>query len=175
MDVSLLSPGSIKIKTKRGNLVFDPNVLLKTKTEANAILLLTKNFKYSDQKLEGVRLVINGGGEYEIDGIKITGVGIDDSISYLIRVENLEVLIVKASLIKKIKENIKECHAIVINADDLVEQSSIIDFSPRMIAVYGEKGSEVANTLDGKGVNKIDKIQIIREKLPEEMGITLLE
>lgn len=175
MDVVIISPNSIKIKTKRSALVVDPNQTLKTKTPADCILLLNKNFKYSDSKLEGVRIIISGTGEYEIEGVKITGYGLSENTSYLIRADNLEVLLTKASLLKKVQEILKECQVVIIDADSNFEQATIIEFSPSIVIVYGEKAGEVVGVLNGKEINKTDKVQFLREKLPEEMQVFLLE
>lgn len=174
MEIALIAQNCLKIKSKKSALVVDANPSLKTKTPADCLVLLNKEGEYSTAKLEGVRLLIKGTGEYEIEGVKISAFSSNSNVSYLIRADNLETILAKSSELKKIQEIVKECQVVILRADTIIEGALIINLSPSVVILYGEKANEVAGLLDGKNANKTDKVQIAYDKLPEEMQITLL-
>ena len=80
VDVSVLNKSSIKIRFRHSTFVVDPSSDI-GKTTSDAIVLL--NGTNSDlSKVADYRIVISGPGEYEINGVKVAGVRIDNGFVY---------------------------------------------------------------------------------------------
>lgn len=174
MEIYLISENSIRIKTKRAAIVVDPTSSLRVKISAEIIALLNKTLEYSTSKIEGMRLLIRGAGEYEVEGVKISSFGFEQELSYKFQADNLEILLSKASSLKKLQEVIKESQILILNADCVVDESSVVELSPNVVILYGEKAVDLIKNLGEKSISPSNKYQVTREKLPEEMQVILL-
>lgn len=183
MEVSLVGPNVIKIKSKHASFVIDPlltndrkSVKGFSKTAADAVLLLSGNPAQIDSsKVEGIRLTISGPGDYEVGGVKLSALLTDSSLSYHLRVDSGEVAIANANTLKSLGDKIKESPIVIVNANTMVDASHITAFSPQVLVVYGEKSEELVKTLGNDAVKKSSKVQIAPDKMPQEMEVYLLE
>lgn len=166
MDLTLLDKNSIKIKGKRATLIIDPSD--KTpKTPADAILLLGRNG--ATQRAEGFRLVVNDDGEYEVGGIKITGVSsLNSGIFYNINVDNTQVILAKTSTIEKLTDTANEAQIAILNVDSSLNEAIIAQLEAKVIVLYGEKSNEGLKALGKQDLSATRKITVGREKLPQE-------
>jgi hypothetical protein len=78
MDITLLSKNSIKIRGKKAAFIIDPLDI--QKNNADAIILLSKKADLS--KVDEYRVVISGTGEYEVAGVKISGVKAGEGVVF---------------------------------------------------------------------------------------------
>jgi hypothetical protein len=172
MDIQIFGPDSLKIKSKKTTLAVDPKSSIQ-KFEADAILLLDKNSDTT--RINDFRVIINAEGEYEISGLKISGVASQDNTIFTIISENVPTLIAKASSLGKISsEKIGEYKILIVNADSDLDQGRITAMEPRIVILYGEKAKEVAKTLGKEGAAVSSKITVSEDKLPEEMDVLIL-
>lgn len=172
MEVTLLSDTSIKIKGKQAGIVVNPQKA--TKASADAVIF-TSFTPESVSGIEGQRLIINGPGEYEIGGIKITGYRVADALSYLIIVDGVDVAVVHAQHVFAMQEIIKEAHCVVVCTDVLVDASAIAKLSPQVVVLYGKENDASAKALGKDTVTHTGKFQTTFEKLPQEMEVVVLQ
>ncbi|MDP3987715.1 MAG: hypothetical protein Q8P80_01065 [Candidatus Levybacteria bacterium] len=168
MEIIALSVDSIKIKGKNTSVVVDPR-LIKSKTEADAIVLLNENQDYDLSKIENQRLLIKGPGEYEFGGIKISGLSCGDDIVYEMLIDGLKIILGKAESIEKIKDKVGEHEVAVLKISSQFDQNLITAIEPRVAVFYGEKAQEVDSNL-----KPVLKFATKSDKLPEELEKVIL-
>jgi hypothetical protein len=172
MEVSILGSRSVKIKSKVATFAVTP-IGLKSKVVADAVLLFEKGVGTKDLSLENETLIINGPGEYEIKGVKLSGLGKAEIVAYTGRMDSIDLCIAKASMLSKGKDVLGEYNMVIIEEDVLVDQSVFASLNASVIIVYGEKAAEHVKGL-GKEVLPVSKYVITRDKLPGEMEVILL-
>src|SRR5258706_6590981 len=126
MEIVKLSPTAIKLKTKQAIFVVNPSDT-KGKLVADVVLLYDKN-QQNLPEFEDSVLIVDGPGDYEVKGVKFSGVGKPEQVYYFGKMDGVEVLITKSSIAQKAKENIKECNVAIIDADVAIEQSVVAAF-----------------------------------------------
>ncbi|MCL5432934.1 MAG: hypothetical protein M1524_02350 [Patescibacteria group bacterium] len=174
MEIALITKNALKIKGKHASLAVDPGIDLRTKTVVDAVLLSDKLLENNFSKIEGHRVIISGPGSYEAGKIKISGLGSGANVVYSVRVDGVEILLSKASGIKKIQGTERDYDIVVLNVDTLIEESLITSLSPKAVVLYGEKSEEMLKSLGKNPSEKVNKYQTTLEKLPKEMEIILL-
>lgn len=167
MEISLLPKNAVKIKGKHSNLVINPA----TKTDANAIIFLGIN---QTTVIEKELLVINGPGEYEVGGIKITGIKSGNDTIYSLHVDGIDILLGNQDTIEKIQNKLKEHQIVLLHTSASKDASFVTNFSPRVVLFYGEHAGETIKTINKDGATPITKYQVALEKLPAEMETILL-
>ena len=172
MDVQILSGESLKLKIKKIILVVSPSLSI-PKTEADTVLSFEQNAEIS--KVANYRLLINGAGEYEVGGLKISSVKLGNSLVFSFGLENLEITLFKASSLSKVtSDKIKNYDIVIFNADLEINQSVLTAMEPKVIVLYGQKSKEAAKELGMASLTSTSKVSFSEEKLPEETEIYLL-
>lgn len=172
MEIALVAENVLRIKTKQSTLVIDPSTLLRVKTAADAVIGFAAE-GLSLAKIEGHRVVIREAGEYEIGGMKISGIRIDKNLVFELRADGLTMLLAKAANIEAIKDKADHCHILVLYADKICDASGITALEPDAVVVYGEKAADVAKAL-GKEGKTVEKYTVAADKLPAEMEVVVL-
>ena len=172
MDIQIFGVDSLKIKSKKTTLAIDPKPSIQ-KFDADAIVLLDKNSDVS--RINNFRVVIDAVGEYEVNGLKISGVASEADIIYTIISDNIPVLIAKASALEKLSvDKVSECKILIINADSDLNQGRVTAMEPSVVVLYGLKAKEVAKNLGKENAVSSPKIMLSEDKLSEEMDVMLL-
>lgn len=172
MDVTLLEKDSLKIRGKHAGFAVNPIV----KTTADAVLLLGDIQEVNVAKVEGQRLVIEGAGEYEVSGAKISAFGNKRNLAYEITLDGLDVFLANGETLKKSHDAKRECQVLILYSDSLSDASLIAALSPSLVVLYGEKAQEVAKTLGKESLGPAEKkFSITSDKLPEEMKVVVLK
>jgi hypothetical protein len=173
MDIQIFDKDSLKIKSKKTTLAIDPKSSIQ-KFEADAIVLLDKSLTDTG-RINDFRVVINAAGEYEVNGLKISGVALDNDTIFTIISENAPTLIAKASSLEKISaDKVGECKILIINADSDLDQGRVTAMEPSVVILYGEKAKEGAKALGKESAVVSSKITVSEDKLPEEMDVLIL-
>jgi hypothetical protein len=119
--------------------------------------------------------VIDAAGEYEINGLKISGTTSENDTIFTVTSENVPTLIAKASSLEKFSaEKIGDYKIVIINADSDLDQGRVTAMEPNMVILYGEKAKEIAKTLGKESASVSSKITLSEDKLPEEMDVMIL-
>lgn len=177
MDIALVQKNIIRIKGKRCALLVGgvlENEQLKIKTAVDAVLSLRKDLDLDTSKVEGCRLIIIGPGEYEISGVKISAISVEEDLVYDIEIDGLDMFLGTINGVRKIKDKLKEEKVAILYADSESDSSIITALTPRIAIFYGEKAADSIKTL-GKTVSPISKYSTTLEKLPGEMEVVHLD
>jgi hypothetical protein len=171
MDIQIFGPDSLKIKARKTTLAVNPKSSIQ-KFDADAVIVVDKDCDVN--RINNFRVVIEAAGEYEVSGLKISGVKTETDLMFVLTSGNVATLVVKASSLEKASaEKIGEYEILIINADADLNQSLITAMEPKAVVLYGEKAKEGAKAL-GKEAATSSKITLSEDKLPEEMNVLLL-
>lgn len=166
MEVTLLENNTLRIKGKKASIVVDPKKGV-AKQSADAILLLKKQ-GFDETRVSEYRVIIKEPGEYEVGGIKLTGVGEDTAMFYSLNVDNLDMVLANTSTLSKFKEVITEPKIAILNADSEVDAEDITAIEPRVVLLYGQYAKGAVKSLGKEGVPGVKKYASTKESLSEE-------
>ena len=172
MEVSILGKNSIKIRGKHSGVMVDPGIEI-SKTTADAVLTLDFNEFSSTSKIVDFRVVINGPGEYEVGGIKISAASFLNKNVYSLNVDSIRILLGKTSVIEKSPES--DYKMLILNTDSKIDSSVLASFEPRVVILYGENSKEVAKSLGKENISVCSRFLIAGDKLPQETEVVMLE
>jgi hypothetical protein len=167
MEVTSLPNKSLRIKGKHAIFITDPG----DKQTCNGVIFLHLDPKRTHIPADSV--CIAGAGEYEIGGVKITGVRSDTDVLYTLFIDGIECLLGKASAIEKISQKLKE-HNIVIAYCDSEGGSSLGPLAANALLCYGDLAQTVAKSYGAEQVKNLPKYQTTIDKLPSEMETVLI-
>lgn len=169
MEIAILAKNSLRIKGKHASLVVDPQ----EKTMANAALVLNRSLDQLNIQEEAV--VIDGPGEYEIGGVKMSGMRNEGEILYDLNVDGVEILLGKLTSLEKQQHKLKEQNIVVAYVDSIAPSSFITSLASNVVIFYGEHAKEVASTFGKGNVVAMQKYSGTVEKLPQEVETIILE
>jgi hypothetical protein len=172
VDIQIFDNSTLKIKNKRTILAFDP-VKNISKFDADAIVLTGGDSDIS--RISNPRVIIDGPGDYEISGLKISCIGTALDRIYILNSDNTNVLVAKSSAVNKMSsDRIGEHQVVILNADEDINQSIVTSMEPRVVILYGDKKKEGAKALGMESNSMVSKISISEDKLPEELKVYIL-
>ncbi|MEK7160116.1 MAG: hypothetical protein AAB702_01385 [Patescibacteria group bacterium] len=172
MDIQIFDADTLRLKIKKTTFAVDPKAGV-AKFDAEAILIMDKSFNSS--RINEYRIIIEGPGEYEISGLKVSGIKSDGDTIYGLSSESVGILLAKASSLEKIsKDKLGDYKIVIINTDSDLNQTLITAMEPSAVILYGEKKKEGARLLGKENASISSKISISEDKLPEELEIMLL-
>jgi hypothetical protein len=172
MDIQVFENQTLKVKNKKSTIAVDPTKKV-AKFDADAVLITGEGADSS--RVNGFRVVIEGPGEYEVSGLKVSGIKSDSGVMFGLTSDNVSILIAKASSLEKMSaDRIEDYHIALINADTDLNQQVLTAIEPRVVVLYGEKAKEGVKALGKEGVSSSSKVTLSEDKLPEEMDVFLL-
>lgn len=174
MDISIGDANYIKIRGKHCSLAIDPSEKA-NKSTADAVVLLEESNKLNFKNVEGYRVVIKDPGEYEVSQAMVSGKKTDGGIVYKLVVDNINIVLGKASDAAKVLDKIDSCQVLILNADSDINQSVISSLEPKTVVLYGEKKLDVLKNLNKENITPVSKFTLTREKLSEGMEVVVLE
>lgn len=172
MDISILDKTSIRIHSKLSTFVVDP-AERGSKVSCDAIIFLNNSSGDLTKAVE-YRTIINGPGEYEINGVKFLGVKGDKGFVYSMTADGLSVVFGKSSDISKIKDDTYLSQIVILNVDEEINSSVLTKLEPKIVVLYGEDKESAAKILGKENLLPIKKFSILKDKLPEEMEVVVL-
>ena len=171
MDISFVFKNCIKLKGKKTSFIIDPQAGM-PEISAEAVLLTGSAFDIS--RVPGSRLVINGVGEYEVGGSKISAVANTHDIIYRLSMDNLTVILGRTVDFSKLEGKFTACDIAIINVDDQFSESFVASLGPKIVVLYGERTGTGAKKLGLNNITSVVKLSIVKDKLPEEMQVVAL-
>lgn len=155
MDITLVSPDTLKVKTKSSIFTVE----------------IGNGFSIS---FEGSSVVFSSPGEYEVKGIKLTGLGKTQILGFAGKIDGMDVCITKASFVKQLKDQFGEYNILILNEDELIDQAAFAASNAQVAVIFGEKAAEHIKVL-GKEISPVSKFSITKDKLPGELEVILLQ
>lgn len=177
VDISILDKSSIKIRFRHAVFVVDP-AQMGSKVNSDAIVLF--NGKSSDfSRVVDYRVIIRGAGEYEINGVKIVGIRIDNGFVYNIIGDGLGMVLGKTKEVSKISakggvEFSATSQIAVLNVDSEFTQAIVTGFEPKVVLLYGDNKEMGLKNLATENLAVIKKFTVTKDNLPEEMEVVVL-
>lgn len=166
MEIALLPKKTLRIKGKISSIVLDP----KEKTGANAAILFSDDFV--DQEIP---LHITGAGEYEIGGIKITGIRSEDKVLFSMNIDGIDVLLGKLSVLEKMQHKLKEHNIVIAVCETFSESAFLTSLATNSMILIGNDALALAKALSSEKVQLLPKYQTSRDKLPQEVETIVLQ
>jgi hypothetical protein len=172
MEIQVLPKNSIRIKGRHGSIGINPTG---KHDQFNAVIFIGKSAASQDASIDadGI-LVINGPGEYEISGIKISGVRIKSDTVYSVTVDGVESIIGTIHAISNGLQKTKEHHIVIIDTDESMDAAFVTSVASNAVVFYGDHALEVVNKLAKENIKHTAKYQASADKLPSEMETVLL-
>ncbi len=170
MDISIIGKNNLKLKGKQVVFIVDPSKEM-LKTTGDAVILLNGFSNVDTSRVIDSRITINGAGEYEVAGTKVSGTQTPNGIIYKLSIDDISIVLGRVG--GKI-EGISDCQIAIINADGEFNESFVTALEPKITVLYGDKKIESAKTLGTESITPVSKITVTKDKLPEKMEIIVL-
>lgn len=171
MEVALLEKTGLRIKGKKSIFVCNPAGKL---PEVNGILVLG-SYNADALRKDNNNIILRGPGEYELGGVKLTGLRYSQDTLFTLLIDGLTLLIGRAETVEKDVTKLHEYPLVVLLCDTIINPSVLASLSPNAVIFYGEKAEEVAKLFAKGGYKKEEKYQISADKLPAEMESVVLQ
>lgn len=171
MDISIIDSNTVKLKSRQAAFIVDPSKQM-PKTSADAIILLDGKENIDVARVTDSRIIISGPGEYEVGGVKISGIKTPKGTIYRFSIDEISVILGYA--IEAKTEGFNACQIAIVNTNSDFSESFVTALEPKMTVLYGEKKLESAKALGKESVIPVSKISISKDKLPMEMEVAVL-
>ncbi len=168
MEIAILPKTSLRLKGKNASFVVNPE----DNSGYNATILLGKIHKAA--KVAEDDVVIDGAGEYEIGGVKITGVRSGSEVLYSLKIDEVEIALGTLAAFDVLHSKMKEYDVFVVLCDEVRNVSFLTSLDSRVMIFYGEKAQEIAKASGKDGVKEMPKYAVTKDKLPQEVETIVL-
>jgi len=166
MEIALLPKSSLRIKGKTAAFVINPQGAV----VANAAMLFDPNAEFESEET----VTLKGAGEYEIGGVKITGLRNEKSVLYSMQVDGMEIVAGPVALLSAMQHKLKEHNVVIVSCDEVTDASFLTSLAVNAVLFYGDKAQEVAQAFEKENLQKMTKYSASLGKLPAEMETVLL-
>lgn len=170
MEISVQDTNSLKIRGKHAAVYINPH----DKTANYNMAILIGSPAKSSLKIKDDVVVIDGPGEYEAGGIKVSGIKSENGTVYTITVDNVDLLLGDREGIEKVHQKLKEHNVALVHAGTFGNTSFATSLGMNALLFFGDKAKETIDTLAKDEKKESAKYTISSEKLPAETETILL-
>ena len=169
MEIVSLLPNSVRLKGKSASLVINPQG--KDINYTGMVIFYTdkKNLKFNPNTV-----VINGAGDYEIAGIKLSGIRYENDILYSFLIDNVSILLVETKAMVKNHQKLRDYDIVLVYMQNGEYVSSAVNSASSAVLYFGEKASETVKKTVKEGLQEMNKYSVTKDKLPTEVVQILL-
>lgn len=167
MEIALLQKTGLRIKGKTATFVINPHDV----AGANAALVLDDSV---DPASTEESVVLNGPGEYEIGGVKISGTRGDKGVLYSLAIDGMDVLIGKIETLSAMQHKLKEHNIVISLCNEPANASFLTSLAINVVLFYGDKAAETAQGFEKDNLQTMSKYTTAAGKLPAEVETILL-
>jgi hypothetical protein len=171
VDISIVGINSIKLKGKQATIIVDPAKDM-PKTPSDAVIFLNGRTNTDISRVTDFRLAIDGPGEYEVGGTKISGIRTPKGVIYKITIDSISIVLGFATDAKI--EGFSVGQVAIVNTNTDFNEAFVTALEPKLVVLYGEKKMESAKTLGAENISPVSKITVAKDKLPLEMEVAVL-
>lgn len=172
MEIQLLPKNSLRVKGKQAAI--GVNAAAKN-NQWNAILLIGDQATTPASIADDGTLIINGPGEYEVKGLKISGVRNKSETVYSLTVDGVDCMVGTINALSESQQRLKEHNIVVVASYKNLDASFITNFAANAVLFFGDNAHEVVNAFAKENVKTLPKYQTTADKLPAEMETVLLQ
>lgn len=170
MEIILASPSSVKLQGKNASVYVNPV----DKSDSYNAAILLNNPSASSLSIHEKAVVIDGPGEYETGGIKITGIGAEGKTAYSLSIDSIDIILGDINTLEKLHQKVKEHNIALMYAPEEGNVSFASSLAAHALIFFGEKGQEVVDTFAKEEKKVLSKYQVTVQKLPAETETVLL-
>lgn len=163
MEISKLSESSIKLKGKNASVVVDPV----GKVDAEIVIATQSVDSLSLDKVNGVRLIISGPGEYEVGGVSITGKQVAGGVMYHI-LEQSKIILVPSANVSSVPDD-EEYDCVIVKVIGEFKDDTLGPINAKCVVLYGDTALA---TIKSENQEKATKVNI--KKTAEVQGKTFI-
>ena len=187
MEIKFLDKKTVFIKGKKEGVLINPSVDNLEKIAARVVLYTNENLGKSD--LEGEKVLVNGPGEYEVNGVEVTGINAEGGNAvYKIGIDGFRIVATG-----ELTEALSEKRVEKIDAADVLITPTILgsgqsfktvkDWSKKWGVNYLIPMSETEvdmkaflDAADEEGLDEVDSVKLEKvDDLPDGLEIKLLK
>lgn len=150
MEISLVNSSSVKIKGKNASLIIDPTA----KQDADIIIATKSLDVLGIDKIEGVRLVIAGPGEYEAGGISITGKNTKGNILYNI-IDSSKIMFTTSNGVTSVPDD-EEYDCLLIEVMGELKEDAFASINAKCVVLFGDLVNVVVNQDKKETASKVN-------------------
>lgn len=132
MEISLINSTSVKMKGKNASLIIDPT----SKQDADIVIATKPLDVLALDKVEGVRLIISGPGEYEAGGISVTGKLTKGNILYHI-IDGSRVLFTTSAGVASVPDD-EEYDCLLIEVIGELKEDAFASKNAKCVVLFGD-------------------------------------
>lgn len=159
MEISKIGESSIKIKGKNASIVIDPT----SKVDAQIVIVTKPEDTLALDKVEGVRLVISGPGEYEAGGVSVTGKKVSGGMTYQIQESN-KIIFSTAASVSGIPDD-EEFDCLIVEVTGAFKEDTLSSINRKCTVLFGDLA-----LVDLKSENHEQAAKISLKKSAEVLG-----
>lgn len=189
MEIKFLNKSTIFLKGKKESVLVDPTEkeIIDNKNNSRIIVYTNGDFNQTDL-LNNEKIVIRGGGEYEIGGVEIMGVnGENGNTVYRIVIDTFAITIlgkINQELSPKRIEKIDSADILIAptKIDNICSHKLVKEWTKKWGVNYlipmGEDKEMLAKFLDEadeEGMEPLESLKVEKENLPEGLELKLLK
>lgn len=171
MEIAVLQKNGLKLRGKQAALLI--NVIDKTVAH-DAVIALGDSYDRTLKNKSDV-VVIDGPGDYEVGGVKITGSRADGNTVYSLTIDGVEMLLGALEDLEKMHQKLKEHHIVVASVGSVIDASFMTTLASNVVLFFGDKAGDVTGSFAKDSLKTMPKYQVTKEKLPQEMETVLLQ
>lgn len=170
MEISLVAPKSIRLKGKHATLIINPH----DKASVYSAALLIGNPPPSSLMLQPETITIAGPGEYEVSGIKVSGISSEGQTAFTVRIDEIDILVGDLQALEKVHQKMKEHHAAIIFVEEQGNSSFVSALGTSALLFAGPQAVSVIDSLAKDEKKVTTKYTLFADKLPVETELVLL-
>lgn len=167
MEIAWVAKQGIRIKGKHATVMFNP---LDDTIPCDASIY----FPVKPVVKKSVGVPVNGPGEYEIGGVKISGVKNKENTVYSLNVDGVDILVGDLQAVSSLQHKLKEHNIVLLHGNSDIDASFVNGFATNVVMMYGERAKEILGKFAKEGLQEVSKYQVTKEKLPQEIQTVLL-
>ncbi len=152
MEIAYLGDDSIKIKEKKNNIIVDHNTV--------------------SLSLGNDALLIEGPGEYEAEGVKISALGTRGKLCFNFRMDQLKVFLADKDSLDKNQFEDSKYDLIILSVNTAPKDLSVLSGLSSYIVLHGRNALDQAKLLGREDQTVLDKLQI--KEAPEKTEIAVI-
>ncbi len=187
MEIKLLNKNSFYIKGKKETVLVNPSAEDKEKISSRVIIFTNEDLGGHD--LEGDKVLMNGPGEYEVNGVEVNGFnGEDGNTVYKVGIDGFMLVIIGG-----LKQELTEKRVEKIDAADILVAPTVIGETPsfKLVKEWSKKWGvnylvpiserEVdmkafLDAADNEGLEESDSLKVEKlDDLPDGLEVKLLK
>lgn len=167
MEIALVQKSGLRIKGKTASFAVNPV----GNASVDAVLLFQDS---PSQFGEEDVVYFHGPGDYEVGGVKVTGMKGDKGIVYSLTVDGIAIVVGKIETLSAMQSKIKEHNIIVAQCTEVANASFLTSLAENTIIVYGEKAQETVQGFEKEKVTQANKFSVVAGKLSAEVETIVL-